>query len=426
MPRGLRVVAACFAAWALLGGCDRAAQPGAAERVLRVANWGGPGNDPGFLKLERDLRDEFLALHPGVRIEVEHIPGPGQYESKLIMMIVSGDAPDVVQLDASSAAVFIDNDILLDLSPLIARDARFRVDDYFESVVDVFRRAERLFAIPLDFTPMVMLYNKRLFDEANVAYPEPGWTWDDFLVKAEALTRPARDGRPKQYGFHFLRWMPHWVTWLWHNGGAVLSPDGTQAVGYFDGPESRAALHFLVDLIQKHGVAPSLAESAAAGVDLFRAQRAAMHLTGHWELIELRADQLDIGVVSLPSNVSKRETVMYASGLAVTAATRAPDLAWEYVKFMCSADVQKRRVATGLAISGNRAAAAHFAGNPIEDAFLAEVPFARPPMGARVQRYGVCEDLGREMIEDVLNTGAPLDAAAHRTAQLMQAAVRTR
>jgi len=155
-------------------------------------------------------------------------------------------------------------------------------------------------------------------------------------------------------------------------------------------------------------------------VDLFRAGRAAMNMTGHWSLIEYRVDRMDIGVTTIPTQIGRPVTVLYATGLAISRASRHRDLAWEYVKFLTSEAVQKKRVAGGLAISGNRKAAESFAGTPVEDAFLSEVKYARPPWGSRVEGYELVEDLGREMIEDILNGGVPVRQAASRTARLVE------
>lgn len=394
------------------------------EVLLRIANWGGPANDPVFLRLEREIREEFMRLHPGVRVELEQIPGIGQYEPKLMMMFVADRAPDVFHLDASSAALFIDNDTLLDLRPFLDADPEVGPELYFETVLDITRRGEAIFALPLDFTPMVMYYNKRLFDAAGVPYPQEGWTWAEFLDKCQRLTvTPPGAAAPTQFGFCYRNWMPGWAPWLWNNGGDVLSPDGRHAVGYFDGPRSVEALRFFSDLVLRHHVAPTPAEAAAAGVDLFRAGRAAMYLTGHWSAIEYRADGMDFGIVGLPSRTGESETVVYAASMAVSRKTRHPQLAWEYVKFLTSAEVQKKRLTSGVAISGNREAAQHFAVDPIEQAFLDQVPRARPPWGARVEIYPFLEDLGREMMEDVLYGRARVDEAAERTAKLMEAAL---
>lgn len=390
------------------------------EIVLRIANWEGPSIDAGFLKQERSLRQEFERRHPGVRVKIENIPGEGQYVPKLLMMFVAKRAPDVMHLDASYASVFIDNDLLLDLTPTIKADESFDLDRYFTNVVDVGRRGTALYAIPLDFTPLVLYYNKALFDEAKVPYPKPGWTCEDFLATAKALTieRPKNPAK-KQYGMHFINWMPLWVPWIWTHGGDVLSPDGQHAEGYFNSDKSIAAIQFLTDLITRYKVAPSHSEAAAAGVDLFRAGRAAMNVAGHWMIIDYRSDGINFGVTMLPTDTGHPKTVIYESGLAINRETKQRELAWEYVKFMTSAEVQKIRVSGGLAISAQKDVAEFYASDEQEQTFLKAVDYASGPWGARVEPYAVIEDLGREMIEDIVS-GTPVRKAVNRTTHLME------
>lgn len=418
------IVGVVLAAVALMLFGDRLLGPasdGGGPVVLRVANWGGPGVDPAFMKIDRDVREDFERRH-GVRVQVEGIPGRGQYVPKLLMTYVAGNPPDVMTLDASSAAVFIDNGLLADLTPLIAKDPTFDLGAYFPNVVDVARRGDRVFAIPGDFTPMVILYNKRLFDQAGVPYPRPGWTREEFLKAARALTviEPG-EASPRQYGFKFENWMPAWLPWIWAGGGDVLSPDGTRAGGYLDSPATLGTIRFLVDMIGRERLAPNLSESVATGIDLFRGGRAAMTLTGHWSLIEYRVDKMDVGVTSIPRVGDHRVTVMYESGLAISKASPHKDLAWEYVKHMTGVEAQKEKLAMGLAISAHREVARSFAGTEVEDAFLEEVARARPPWGSRVERYELVEDLGREMMEDILTGGEAIEDTVRRTAALIDA-----
>lgn len=405
-----------------LAGCGAPETPPAA--VLRIANWSGPANDANFLALERAHRARFEAAHPGVRLELEQIPGLGQFEPKVLLQIAAGNAPDVIQLDASSAAVFIENDALLDLTPFIEADESFRAADYFDAVYDVTRRGAAQFGVPLDFTPMVLVYNRALFDEAGVPYPREDWNWSDFRQTAMALSRPADGDRPRQFGFRFVNHMPFWVMWLWNNGADAVSPDGRAAEGYFDGPAALEAMQFLVDLARVDRSMATPLDEKIAGVDLFRSGRAAMHVTGHWELIEYRHDKLSIGVAPLPSDVGRSQTVIYASSMAILRDARQPRLAWEYLKFLTSTQTQIERVASGVAISANRAAAEHYADDLIERAFLARLPEARAPTGARVERYSQCEELGREMFDDVFNGGLALDEAARVAARRMDALLR--
>lgn len=388
--------------------------------VLRVANWGGAGDDSEFRTTTRELLREFEEANPGVKVQVEGIPGSQEYVSKLLLSFIAGAEPDIITLDASSAAVFIDNKVLADLTPLIAADPTFQLDDYYPNVVDIARREQALYAIPSDFTPMVMYYNKRLFDEAGVPYPQPGWTYADFLNKAKRLTGGDR------YGFKFSNWMPGWIMWLWNNGGDVLTPDGKRAQGAFDSAECIEAVTFLSDLIEKHRVAPNLSAAAAMGVDLFTTGRAAMEVSGHWALVGysvapkgpdgqplLRLE--DVGVVELPSQTGKSVTVMYEAGYAIGRNCDKKELAWKFIKHMTSRDAQTRLNKTGIAVSARKDVSQARATDPRERVFLDIVPSARAPWGSRVEGYDFVETTGQKMMDAVLQSGVS-PAEALRTA----------
>lgn len=400
-------------------GCDRGTDAGGVE--LRVANWGGPANLSEFLELDRGIQRAFEAAHAdrGVRVVIEQIPGEGQYTSKLMMMHLAGNMPDVAHLDASSAAVFVDNGVMMDLSARIASDPDVEEGMFFPNVVDIARRGEKVYALPLDFTPMVIVYNRRLFDRAGVAYPQEGWTREEFLTTCAALKQRPLSESEVWYPIDFFNWMPGWYPFLLAGGGDVLTSDGRGAVGALNAPASVASLRFIVDMILRDGYAPHPRVRTAVGKDLFRAELSAMTLTGHWMMLEYRRDGLDVGVVSVP-HTGERKTVMYACSLAIPVQARNPDLAWAFVKHMTSTEVQKLRNSTGLAISANRAAAEALATDDVEGAFLREVRFARPPWGARVERYPVIEEFGWEMMEDVLHGGVSVETAASETAKLIE------
>jgi multiple sugar transport system substrate-binding protein len=381
--------------------------------TLRVANWGGAGDDGEFDRLVQSFYREFERENPGVRVRVEGIPG--QYVEKMLLNFIAGTAPDVVTLDASSAAIFIDNGFLTDLTPLVKADPEFDLDAYYPNVVGIARRGERLFAIPGDFTPMVMYYNKDLFDRAGVAYPREGWTFAEFRETARRLSRGQ-----EQYGFVFTNWMPGWVMWLWNNGGDVLSPDGKRATSVLDSPANVETVTFLRDLVRRDGSAPSLSETAAMGVDLFATGRAAMTVSGHWMIPTYKSAQdIDwrrLGVVSLPTNVGRSHTVMYEAGFAISKGAKNPELAWKFIRKWTDYRLQKEYNASGIAVSARKdVSQERMAEDALERDFAAIIPQARPPYGSWVEGYDVVEKVGREMMDRVLN-GDVVPATALRDA----------
>lgn len=400
-------------------GCDRL---GAGKPALRLANWGGAGDDSDFQKTVRSLYTKFEEENPGIDLQIEGTPDAQEYRHKMLLSFIAKSEPDVITVDASSAADFIDNGILQDLEPFIAKDPSFSLDPFFPNVVDITRREKGLYAIPVGFTPMVMYYNKRLFDKAGVAYPKDGWTFQDFLDKAKKLTKG------DQYGYAFTNWMPGWVMWLWNNGGDVLDPKGEHSKGYFDSPQSIEAIEFIASLVKDHKVSPSLSQTAATGVDYFANARAAMTISGHWSLVTYNEapkgpdgkpliELKDLGIVSLPTNVGKSSTVMYEAGVAIGKHSRDPEAAWKFIKFFTSFENAKRYNNSGIEISARKDVARANATTNLKKDFLKIVETARGPWGAQVPGYTLVEKVGQSMMDSILQNNVPVKVAVEKAVQ---------
>ena len=410
----------------LLAVCLWSCAPEETGRVLRVSNWGGAGDDSEYDRQVQGLYRQF-GEENDCEVRIEGIPG--EYVQKMVLNHVAGTMPDVMVLDASSAAIFINNGVLSDLTPFIEKDKEFNLDDYYPNVVDIARRGDKIHAIPGDFTPMVLYYNKDLFDKARVPYPTGNWNFDEFLEAAKKLTIRGPDGKVQQYGFSFSTWMPGWVMWLWNNGGDVLTPDGKRATGVFDSPENVETISFLRDLIVRHRVAPALSEVASMGVDLFANGQAAMAVSGHWSMVGYKNAPKDsrgrpkidwqrLGVTNLPHNTPEPHTVMYEAGFAIPAKAQNPELAWEYVKFWSSERLQKVYNASGIAVCARKDVSQARASEEIERQFLEIVPTARKPYGSWVEGYEFVEKRGEDALKSILNNNRDvqeaLTAAARR------------
>lgn len=409
-----------------LTGCARPEAGASGTVTLHIADWGGASADPNMARFERDVSAEWRRIHPEIRIEQEHIPGSGEYVSKMLTEFVAGTEPEIMSLDASSAAAFIDNDTLLDLAPLAHADGT-DLSVYYPNVLQLAARGNHIYALPSDFTPMMVYYNRRLFDQAGVPYPRDGWTWEEFRETCRRLTvQPQGAPHPSRYGFMMENWMPGWIMWIWQSGGDVLSPDGRKATGFLDSPATEEAVGFFTGLV-KERLAPSFSESQAQGADPFASGLVAMQISGHWSLVGLKASETirleDVGVVGLPQH-RKRVTVLYESGYAISRRCRHPKEAWEYVKFMSGPFVQRRKAELGIGISANRSIAeSRRSSGPLEGVFLDNVKYGISPWGARVESYAQVEDIGKEMVDEILIGGSPVRTALHEAARRIDAEV---
>ena len=394
-------------------GCQKSVE--SRRTLLRISTWNGAGDGGDSARIEREIYQEFERRNPDIEVQLENIPGSQDYVRKLLLSFVAGSEPDVIKLDASSAAVFIDNGALRDLAPIATSDPAFSWDDYFPNVSEIARRGAALYAVPIDFTPIALYYNKRLFDEARVPYPAPGWTWDDFVDRARRLTKPSSKGEG-QFGFVLSNWMPGWLTWVWNNQGDVLSAS-KQSEGTADSGQTVAAVSFLRDLIVKEKVSPSLSQLAAEGAAPFVNANAAMEISGHWNLTTLanapKIKLAEVGIAPLP--VSRRGqapvTVIYESGWAIGKDCKHPQAAWKFIRYFTSAEVQRKLQTTGVGICARKDISRERATTEVEKNFLSIVPSGRPPWGAQIETYDYVESEGQKMMDSVLKSGADPAAA---------------
>ena len=83
----------------------------------------------------------------------------------------------------------------------------------------------KIVGIPALVDNLALVYNKKLFDQAHVAYPTANWTWDDITAAAKKLTNPAN----KQFGWAYVNDGGEDTVWrydalLWEAGGQHPHP----------------------------------------------------------------------------------------------------------------------------------------------------------------------------------------------------------
>jgi len=391
--------------------------------VLRVANWG----DAEEIQLEEEIAAAFMRRHPHIEIQIESIPA--NYKEKILTYIAAGEPPDVFLLDSVIIPALLNKGILLDLNPFVD-SLRVTLDAYFPNVLNIFAKGDKLYALPKDFTPIVMYYNKTLFDQAGLAYPENDWTWDDYLRLSQQLTKDVDgDNVIDQYGTVFSNYFYLWQPWVWMAGGDIFDANGNAAAGYFDSPATERALQFLIDLRTKHRVAPDdvALKTGTGSTGMFYSGRVAMIPIGHWALPELKKymarGDLKIGVVPLPRpRDGKLVTPIYAAGWCVPQATRHREAALELAAFLGSEQAAMRRSQTGIGVSAVKSVAQQQAANDpyqLEPAFIASIPYGRQPWGTKIDEFSRVETMTQNAVDEVMIGGRNIHEVFSATARAL-------
>lgn len=306
--------------------------------TIRVGSWDGAD----ALKPWDEAIASFKAAYPDVTVELESVPQG--YGDKLLAEFASGTAPDVFQVGDGDVAKFAAQGVFEPLDPYIAGDKGTEPLDtsvFIPAVADIGKVGGTTYLLTKDFSPLVLYYNKQLFDAAGVAYPSNDWTWDDFLTTAQALTVTDSSGAITQWGVQLPDgWGDaYWSRGIWpiiyQNGGDVISPDGTKASGYLDSDATVQALEWYKDLFLTHKVAPTKADvDALAGADLFATGKVAMLWTGVWPLGDyIKNTDISVATVQLPQSTQRGNSICWA-GFAMYSKSENKDAAWAFLRWI--------------------------------------------------------------------------------------------
>ena len=297
------------------------------EVTLRVLNWGNTDEE----KIANDAIARFNEENPNVKVEQTCVPVESwsDFIQKWITMCTSGEAPDVISLGLEAVNMAVSNDLLVPLDDIITDDEELtaKKDQYAPSLLEGFTVNDSLYGLPNGTQTMVVYYNKHMFDEAGLEYPQDGWTWDQFRETAEKLTK---DG---VYGFCFpctyFQLTPWWST----NNAALVGEDGETPTVNSEGIVE--AVDFLNGMY-KDGICPEPISSD--GYTMFANNQVAMVGAGRWVLNTWQDAGLtndDFDCVQWP--VKEKDGSVYGgSAWCIGSTTEHQDLAIELLKEMVS------------------------------------------------------------------------------------------
>ena len=254
-----------------------AAGCGQAATTIEYSIWG----DPAELASQQAIVDAFHEANPSITVKVT-VSDWDTYWDKLQTGLAGGAAPDVFAMDGPLFPDFQSRGVLLDLKSYVEKD-KYDLTQLADQGVKDFTTADGgQYGLPRDLNVIVLYYNKAMFDEAGVAYPDDTWDWAKLVEAAHKLTLDKDgDGTTDQWGLYTetTDMENYWSSLVWQNGGDIIAPDGKSTL--LGSEEAVGGLQFLQDLIWKEKVVPEPALFAETG-DAFEQGQAAMEANGSW------------------------------------------------------------------------------------------------------------------------------------------------
>jgi multiple sugar transport system substrate-binding protein len=281
----------------------------------------------------------------GTPIQVQPISPTNNRNEAVLAMITAGDPPDLFHALPRDYHPFANLNALLELDPYIKQDRR--AHDVIPTILDYWARGDKRYAMPNNWSPQAIYFNKTLFDKAGLKTPdqyekEGKWTFDVYLDLAKRLSTGSGDS--KIYG-------APWVTagldiqlaFIWPMGGDMF--DKTLQSTVLDSAASLEAIQFQADLTHKFGVSfddEVSKQTQWRGIGgAIAAGRAGMEIMTTDVVGLLVPTTFDKGMAPMPKGKAGRIVRANPIGIHILKGSKAPDAAWEYVAFQSGPDSAK-------------------------------------------------------------------------------------
>jgi multiple sugar transport system substrate-binding protein len=352
------------------------------------------------------IADMVTAKYPNIKIQFETTLFNG-FWTKLTTEAASGSASCIIGLQGERAPQF--GSLLLPLDDYMSK-AGIKASDYVPSITQGLQNGGKQVALPYDVGPFVMFYNKDAFKAAGLKEPRIGWTTDEFLADAKALTKA-----PK-YGFWAQSDIGQLLPWVLSSSGkSALNADGKLDV---NNPEWHASAQWYTDLVSKEKVSPQIpsANSSSATANQFLAGNTYMALDGPWDLINARAQaKFKVGIAPMPTGAAGSKTWSDGSGFGITKNCKNPDQAFQAISVIVGADAENYLGNLGRAYPALISTQpSWYKGNHTEDvkpimdyALKGSIPYRTTPTWQQVvtafAKQAVATYNGQGSVDDLLN-----------------------
>ena len=293
----------------------------------------------------------------GVKVSIEVVDWDN-YWTLLEAGASGGTLPDVFWMHSNTVQMYMENDILLDLTPYIDADPDVEKDNYYEGVWNLYNSNGKQYALPKDHDTIALLYNSAIFDQYNVAYPTDDWTWNDMYEAAKAIY-DGSNGDIYGMAMNTSNNQDGWYNLVYDYGAQVITDDhkGT-TIGSAEG---KAAMEMMRQLLTVGAPQSVVAET---GTDsLFQSGKTAMITQGSWMInaFYTAENHADYKWAMLPyadvngngtCDDGERYSAYNGLGWAANANVADPKACYDLIKYFCSEEGQKMQAELGVTMGG--------------------------------------------------------------------------
>jgi multiple sugar transport system substrate-binding protein len=294
------------------------------------------------------LLDQFRAAHPGVELREEILPSSSDQQHLFYVTNLEAGSSDfdVFALDVIWIPEFARAGWLQDLTPTLGSA---ELADFVAGPMAAATHTGRIYAVPWFLDAGVLYYRRDLLDKYHLAPPK---TWGDLRSAAQAVLRG--EANPRLSGFvwqgkQYEGLVCVALEFIRAHGGEVFSRTGELQ---FAQPMVVAGLQTLRDLITDK-ISPDVVTTTD--------EETARHIFGRgealfmrnwpyaWTLLNAEGSPVQgrVGVTAIPgTDTYTGVPTLGGWHLGINRLSPQPDLAWQLIAFLTSAEAQRQLAVT--------------------------------------------------------------------------------
>ncbi|WP_353893792.1 extracellular solute-binding protein [Proteinivorax hydrogeniformans] len=280
-------------------------------------------------KVFLEIVDKFEKKHPNITIEAKNIKR-GQKWGELQKGLATGDLPDIAKVDMEYVPTLAEARAIINLNYLGIDEEG---DKYLKSAFESNRYQGRIYGVPKRVDTSVLIYNKSLFDKADLSYPLSSWDYEDFIEASLALTDS------DVYGFAMSSRLEGVLPILLSHGASLTDEKSKEFT--LNTEKAIEGLSLITSLHKEHATMEGAwLSDVTSSREGFIQQQYAMIIDCTDSLSRYEDEDLDFGVSTIPAGTSGAISSIKGNSMVILEDSSYPHEAYKFIKFLTSEEIQ--------------------------------------------------------------------------------------
>lgn len=275
--------------------------------------------------------ERFEQKYPNITVSYETGILKSDYSNWLSDKIINGSQPDVFMVPENDFNLLASTSSLRYLNDFLQKDVD--QSNFYSAAFSKGSYQGIQYALPFESNPLMMCVNKDLLEKEGVTLPIGKWTVQDLYQISKQLTKDTDgDGVLDQFGLAGYTWQNIFTAF----GIDVFNGSGTKA--FVDTEATREALSMLVKINELNGHYKVTSQDFDQGKVAFYPMTLAQYRTYNpYPYHVSKYSQFAWTCIAMPTDIGHKEvTPMTTSLFAISSKTQLPDMAWTFLKLLCT------------------------------------------------------------------------------------------